>query len=90
MGGIPAVRLSEDQIRRIYNSAPGELPGQVYIDIAASSPTEIISEVAPSMDVTALIMDVVAPTAGSICGIIALSILLAPIAPYIPANNNIV
>lgn len=48
----------------------------------ASSPIEIISEVS-------VIMDVVVPVASEICGIILLSVLLAPIAPYIH-NSDVV
>lgn len=84
VNGFPSVRLGTDDIHRMYESAPGELPGHVNIntaDLAASSSAEAVSAVITVMDVAAIITDAILPAAGSICGIIVISILLAPAAP---------
>lgn len=91
--GAPGVRMGTDAIRRMFESAPGELPGHILVsadsDVVANSSTDAIAAATSMMEVTTVVADVVVPAAGTVCAIIALSILLAPIAPYMGADLNI-
>lgn len=48
---------------------------------------EVVSSVTPVMDVTTEMIDAVVPAAGTICGVIIITLLLGPVAPFIIVND---